>query len=222
VSSTAIKGRIRVLLADDHLIVRQGIRSTFHNHPTVTIVGDAATGVEAIAKTKKLSPDVVLMDINMPEMSGLEATAIIRKEFASVKVMALTVHDTHEYVVQILRSGAQGYVLKDASPDELLRAIQAVHQGHAFFSPAVASIVLHGLLDSAGTGNRASKGGLSMRETEVLRMIVKGSTTKDIARQMNIGVRTVETYRARLMRKLKVRNAAELTSTAIAQQLIAI
>ena len=210
------------MLVDDHLIVRQGIRSTFKSHPLVSIVGDAATGTEAIAKTRKLSPDVVLMDINMPEMNGLEATAVIRKQFPAVRVVALTVHDTHEYVVQILRSGARGYVLKDASPDELARAIQAVYLGHAFFSPVVANIVLQDFLDSAQPGNGSAMGGLSVRETEVLQMIAKGRTTKEIANQMNVGVRTVETYRARLMRKLNVRNAAELTRTALAQQLISI
>ena len=210
------------MLVDDHLIVRQGIRSTFKNHPIVSIVGDAATGTEAIAKTRKLSPDIVLMDINMPEMNGLEATAVIRKQFPAVKVVALTVHDTHQYVVQILRSGAQGYVLKDASPDELARAIQAVYLGHAFFSPVIANIVLHDFLDSAQPGNRLVRGGLSARETEVLQMIVKGCTTKEIANQINVGARTVETYRARLMRKLNVRNAAELTRTALAQRLISI
>jgi DNA-binding NarL/FixJ family response regulator len=214
--------RIRVLLADDHLIVRQGIRSTFHDHPVVTIVGEAATGAEAVARTKKLSPDVVLMDINMPEMNGLEATAAIRKQFPEVKILVLTVHDTREYVTQVLRSGAQGYVLKDAGPEELARAIQAVFLGHAFFSPSIANVVLHDLRAAEHGGSRSATGGLSVREVEVLRMIVKGRTTKEIARQMNIGVRTVETYRARLMRKLQVRNAAQLTSTAIAQQLISI
>lgn len=214
------KGKIRVLLADDHSIVRQGICSSFQKDPIVTIVGVAATGAEAVAKTQKLSPDVVLMDIAMPEMNGLEATAVIHKQFPATKVLVLTVHDTREYVVQILRSGAQGYVLKDASPEELCRAIQAVYRGHAFFSPPVAKIVLDDFLNSTRAETAAVQGALSARETEVLRMIVKGRTTKEIARQMNVGVRTVETYRARLMRKLKVHNAAELTSTAIAQQLI--
>jgi DNA-binding NarL/FixJ family response regulator len=222
VKVAADKAKIRVLLVDDHLIVRQGICSTFRNHPVVTIVGDAANGVEAIARTRKLSPDVVLMDINMPEMNGLDATVAIRKQFPAVKVLVLTVHDTHEYVVRVLRSGAQGYVLKDASPDELVRAIQAVHSGHAFFSPLVTNIVLQDLRNSSEAQTHLARSGLSERETEVLRMIVKGRTTKEIATEISVGVRTVETYRARLMRKLKVRNAAELTSTAIAQQLISV
>ena len=218
--STAAKGNIRVLLADDHLIVRQGICSTFRGHSVVKIVGEAATGAEAIVKTKKLSPDVVLMDINMPEMNGLEATAAIRKQFPTVKVLVLTVHDSHEYVAQVLRSGAQGYVLKDASPAELSIAIQAVHSGHSFFSPSVASVVLRGFLGGGSSESSRMKSGLSARETEVLQMIVKGRTTKEIAKHMDVGARTVETYRARLMRKLSVRNAAELTSVALAQKLI--
>jgi DNA-binding NarL/FixJ family response regulator len=217
VSSTVTR-KIRVLLADDHVIVRQGIRSTFQNHPEVVIVGDAATGAEAIAQIKKLSPDVVLMDINMPVMNGLEATAIICQRSPAVKVIALTVHDSREYVLQILRSGAQGYVLKDASPEELARAIKAANEGHAFLSPSVANIVLETAMSSGNRGANAS--GLSQREGEVLRWIVKGRTTKEIAQQLKVGVRTIETYRARLMRKLKVRNVAELTSRAIEQRLV--
>ena len=217
----ATRAKIRVLLADDHLIVRQGIRSTFQNHSFVTIIDDAGNGTEAVARARKLSPDVVLMDINMPGMNGLEATAVLRKEMPSVKVVVLTVHDTREYVAEILRSGAKGYVLKDASPDELARAIQSVHLGHAFFSPAISRIVLDDFLETDARSAVSSPSGLSRRETEVLRLIVQGRTTKEIARQMSIGVRTAETYRARLMRKLNVHNAAELTSTAIARRLIA-
>ncbi|MEO8429306.1 MAG: response regulator transcription factor [Verrucomicrobiota bacterium] len=211
--------KIRVLLVDDHLIVRRGIRSSFQNHPVVTIVGDAANGEEAIAKVRKLSPDVVLMDINMPGMNGMDATALIHKEFPEVKVVALTVHQSREYVLKILRSGARAYVLKDASPDEIAEAIEATFRGHAFFSPSIATIVLKDYLDTAEP-QTVNQYGLSGRETEVLRLIVKGRTTKEIAGQIKLGSRTVETYRARLMRKLKVRNAAELTSTAIAHQLV--
>jgi two-component system, NarL family, nitrate/nitrite response regulator NarL len=220
VRSTSAKSKIRVLLVDDHLIIRQGIRSTFKSHSLITVVGDAANGSEAIAKTKALAPDVVLMDINMPEMNGLDATVILRQEFPNVKVVALTVHDSREYVLQILRSGAHGYVLKDASPEELSRAIQAVCSGHSFLSPSVTNIVLHDFLGSTSGGSDPGGSGLSAREMDVLRMIVKGRTTKEIASQINIGIRTVETYRARLMRKLNVRNAAELTRTALARQLV--
>jgi len=212
--------KIRVLLADDHLIVREGIRSSFLRHPAITIVGDAANGLEAIAKVRKLSPDVVLMDVNMPEMNGLEATALIHKEFPAVKVVALTVHHSREYVLEILRSGARAYVLKDASPDEIAEAIKAAFSGHAFFSPSIASIVLKDYLHTAQSQTAPNQYGLSGRETEVLRLIAKGRTTKEIAGQINVGARTIETYRARLMRKLNVRNAAELTSTAIAHQLV--
>jgi two-component system, NarL family, nitrate/nitrite response regulator NarL len=218
VSGTRTK--IHLLLVDDHVIVREGIRSTFRNHPEVMIVGDAATGREALAQAKKLSPDVVLMDINMPEMNGLEATAAMRDQFPAVKVIALTVHDSREYVLRILRAGAQGYVLKDASPDELLRAIRAAHSGQAFFSPSVSNIILTTLVAENSERETKAAGPLSVREAEVLRSIVKGRTTKEIAQDLNLGVRTVETYRARLMRKLNVRNVAELTRTAIARQLV--
>ena len=209
------------MLVDDHLIVRQGICSSFRNNPLITMVSTAATGTEAISVVRKIVPDVVLMDINMPEMNGLEAAAIIRRNYPTTKVLALTVHDTREYVQQILQAGAQGYVLKDASTEEISRAIQAVHKGEAYFSPSIARIVLEDLLESKRRKkNGTGKEGLSGRESEVLKMIVKGRTTKEIAAQMIVGARTVETYRARLMRKLKVRNVAELTSTAIARQLV--
>jgi len=221
VRSTAYKRKIRVVLVDDHLIVRQGICSSFRNNPLITMVSTAATGTEAISVVRKIVPDVVLMDINMPEMNGLEAAAIIRRNYPTTKVLALTVHDTREYVQQILQAGAQGYVLKDASTEEISRAIQAVHKGEAYFSPSIARIVLEDLLESKRRKkNGTGKEGLSGRESEVLKMIVKGRTTKEIAAQMIVGARTVETYRARLMRKLKVRNVAELTSTAIARQLV--
>ena len=212
---------MRVVLVDDHLIVRQGICSSFRNNPLITMVSTAATGTEAISVVRRIVPDVVLMDTNMPEMNGLEAAAIIRRNYPTTKVLALTVHDTREYVQQILQAGAQGYVLKDASTEEISRAIQAVHKGEAYFSPSIARIVLEDLLESKRRKkNGTGKEGLSGRESEVLKMIVKGRTTKEIAAQMIVGARTVETYRARLMRKLKVRNVAELTSTAIARQLV--
>jgi DNA-binding NarL/FixJ family response regulator len=211
---------IRVLLADDHRIVREGIRSTLSAFPSILIVGEAANGREAIEKTHELKPDVVLMDINMPEMDGLEATAEIHRTLPQVKVMALTVHDSEEYVLEILRIGAQAYVLKDTSPEELARAIEGVARGQAFFSPPAATVVLKQLVRKSSAVAASDLPRLSSRETQVLRLITRGLTTKDIARHLDIGTRTVETFRARLMRKMRVRNVAELTRTALLNNLV--
>jgi DNA-binding NarL/FixJ family response regulator len=211
---------VRVLLADDHRIVREGIRITLSAFPSITIVGEAANGREAVRKAHELNPDVVLMDINMLEMDGLEVTAEIRRTLPQVKVMALTVHDSKEYVLEILRIGAQAYVLKDASPEELARAIEGVARGEAFFSPPAATVVLEQLVNKSSVASPADFPRLSSRETEVLRLITRGLTTKDIARELDLGPRTVDTFRARLMRKMRVRNVAELTRTALVNNLV--
>jgi len=211
----------RVLLADDHQIVREGLRSTLQAYDSIQVVGEAANGREAIRKARELKPDVVLMDINMPEMDGMEATAQIRRLLPATRVIALTVHDSAEYVLEILRIGAQAYVLKDTSPDELVRAIEAVVRGNAFFSPPAASVMLEEIMQ--GPRKKAPAADLprlSSRESEVLRLITRGLTTKDIARELNLGPRTVETFRARLMRKCGVRNVAELTRCALLNSLV--
>src|SRR4051812_48021708 len=168
---------ITVLLADDHRIVREGLRSTLSTFPSIRIVGEAANGREAVQKAAELRPDVVLMDINMPEMDGLEATAEIRRTLPQVKVMALTVHDSREYVLEILRVGARAYVLKDTSPEELARAIEGVARGEAFFSPPAATVVLHELVAKPETPQGNDFPRLSAREAEVLRLITQGLTT---------------------------------------------
>src|SRR5258708_23535313 len=131
---------IRILLADDHLIVREGIRACLSDQPNISIVGEACDGWDAIEKTRELKPDVVLMDINMPRMNGLEATERLQKESPKTKVLILTVHTSKEYVTRMVQSGAQGYVIKDTSPEELVRAIESVHAGEAYFTPRIAAL----------------------------------------------------------------------------------
>lgn len=212
--------KIKVLLADDHALVREGLRSSLIRHPSIAVVGEAVNGKDALRKAKQLSPDVILMDLNMPEMSGLEATPLVRRTCPRTRVIALTVHDNKEYVFQILRTGANGYVLKDTSPEELVRAIEAVARNGAFFSPAISSILLeevvHGTIERAPSPERT----LSQREKEVLDSIAKGSTSKEIASSLRLSVRTVETYRVRIKRKLRARNTAEMLSSARAQHLL--
>jgi len=212
--------KLRLLLVDDHALVREGIRSSLVHFSSIKPVGEAANGKEALRKCKELRPDVVLMDLNMPEMSGLEATPLIREKFPETKIIALTVHDNKEYIFKILRAGAHGYVLKDTSPEELVRAIESVARGGAFFSPAVSNVLLQDFVRAPNSPEPVQENQLSGREQEVLRSIALGKTTKEVAAELNLSARTVETYRVRLKRKLNARNVAELLDHARKQQLL--
>ena len=212
--------KLRLLLVDDHALVREGIRSSLVHFSSIQPVGEAANGKEALRKCKELRPDVVLMDLNMPEMNGLEATALIREKFPETKIIALTVHDNKEYIFKILRAGAHGYVLKDTSPEELVRAIESVARGGAFFSPAVSNVLLQDFVRAPNSAEPVQENQLSGREQEVLRSIALGKTTKEVAAELNLSARTVETYRVRLKRKLNARNVTELLNHARKQQLL--
>jgi two-component system nitrate/nitrite response regulator NarL len=209
------KKKIRLLLADDHPVVRKGIRSCLTDLD-LEIVGEAVDGEEAINRVRELQPDIVLMDIDMPKMNGLEATRVLRKEMPDVRVLILSVHSNKQYVLQIIQSGAQGYVLKDASPSELIRAIESVYDGEAFFSPDVSQIVLNQYLAEAGRGEDEESGRLTSREREVLAMIAEGQSNKEMATKLGVGVRTIETHRERVMDKLNIHTVAGLTKYAIA------
>ena len=211
--------KVKLLLVDDHPLVREGIRSSLTRYPFIAIVGEAANGREAVRQCKELHPDVVLMDLNMPEMGGLEATPLIRKSCPKTKVIALTVHNTKEYVLQLLRTGANGFVLKDTSPEELVRAIESVARGDAFFSPGVSRILSDFVQSTDGVAEKSVEP-LSDREKEVLQMISDGKTSKEVASQLKLSARTVETYRVRLKRKLRARNLAELLKRAREQRLL--
>jgi two-component system nitrate/nitrite response regulator NarL len=209
------KKKIKLLLVDDHPVVRRGIRSCLDNLDHLEVIGEAVDGEEAVAKVRELHPEVVLMDIDMPKMTGLEATRLLRKEFPDLKVLILSVHSNKQYVLQIIQSGAQGYVLKDASPADLVRAIESVSGGEAFFSPDVSQIVLNQYLSEAG-GDDDGSSKLTSREREVLAMIAEGQSNKEMASKLGVGVRTIETHRERVMDKLNIHTVAGLTKYAIA------
>ncbi len=207
---------ITVLIADDHRIVREGIRSSLAHYPFIKIVGEAADGKEALKKIEMLSPDIALLDIDMPKMDGLRATEIINKKFPRTKVITLTMHENKDYVLLIVRAGVKGYVLKDTSSDQLARAIRCVYQGQAFFSPSISRILQEYIHSDERPKPRVN---LSDREMEILSFISRGKTTKEIADNFRLSIRTIETYRARIRRKIGARNTAELMKFAVENNL---
>jgi len=213
--------RIKLLLVDDHPIVRDGIKSHLIAQPGLEVVGEASNGQEAVSQAARLKPDVILLDVSMPQMNGLEAIAQLHRKVPAARVIVLTMHDNREYIAQMVRSGARGYLLKDTSPAELVRAIHAVHAGEAFFSPA-ASRVLAEELAAVGAGeiNAGDTASLSERERDVLVRIAEGQGNKQIAQRLGVGVRTIETHRERIMRKLDIHTVAGLTRFAIAQGMV--
>ena len=205
---------IRVLVADDHMIVRTGIRHVLESEPGFEVVGEAANGTEALSLAAELRPDVVVLDISMPDVSGLELAARLRGTGDGARVLILSMHNNAEYVLESVRAGAHGYLLKDTAATELRTAIRAVCQGESYFSPPVAS-----RLSAAVRGEHASQPAgldqLTAREREVLLGVAQGRTNKEIATELGISHRTVETHRESLMRKLQIRTVAELTRFAL-------
>jgi two-component system nitrate/nitrite response regulator NarL len=212
-----IKGPIHLLVVDDHPVVRKGISSCLARHPGIEVVGEAGDGKAALSKARDLAPDIVLMDLDLPQMDGLAVTEILRRERPKVKVLILSMHSSAEYVMRILKAGARGYVLKGASAEELVQAIETVEAGQTYFSPEVARLALNQFVD--GAGEKAADE-LSAREREVLIQVAEGLSNKEIATRLNLGVRTVETHRERIMRKLDIHSIAGLTRFAITKGLI--
>ncbi len=214
------KPRIKIMLVDDHPVVRKGVSSCLARHEHLQIVAEAADGREAIAKARQVMPQVVLMDIDMPHMNGLAVTELLRKELPEIKVLILSMHSNTDYVLRIIQSGARGYILKEAPTEELVRAIEAVNAGEAFFSPEVAHAALNQFV--RGVTNPSNDQTLTSREREVLVQIAEGLSNKEIATRLGVGVRTVETHRERIMRKLDIHSVAGLTKFAISHGLVSL
>jgi DNA-binding NarL/FixJ family response regulator len=211
-----------VLIADDHAVVREGIRHVLSAEAGFEVVGEAADGAAAVEQAVALEPDVIVLDLTMPVLSGLEAAARIRERAPVVRILVLSIHDRGEYVQESIRAGAQGYLRKDSSPPELRRAVRVVHEGGSFFSTPVLqnlSTSLHNESEDQERDNRLAE--LTGREREVLVEIARGKTNKEIARELGIGVRTVESHREALMRKLGLRGVAGLTRFALDAGLLA-
>lgn len=211
---------IRVLVVDDHAMVREGIRMILGAEPDVQVVGEAADGKEAIEKTRELSPDLVLMDVAMPGLGGLEATLEIRKLYPETRILVLSQYDNREYIFRFLKAGASGYILKSAAGRELVTAVRAVHDGGSFLDPNIAVTVIEGYIKSEHP-EESTYEDLTDREKQVLKLIAEGYTSKQIADSLYISIKTAMAHRASIMEKLNLHSKAELIRYAIGKGLIA-
>jgi DNA-binding NarL/FixJ family response regulator len=213
---------IKVLLVDDHTIVRQGLRVLLEAEPDMTVVGEAETGRQALQMTRKLSPNVVVMDIAMPMLNGLEATRQIIKEVPATKVLVLSSYSDDEYVRQLSEAGAAGYLLKQTAVAELIKAVREVWRGNAFFSPMISKRLLEQYREAflGGTPIRKRSDFLTTREAEVLQLIAEGKPNKHIASELCISIKTVEKHRQQVMNKLNIHDIAGLTRYAMAKGII--
>ncbi len=213
--------RIRVLIVDDHAVVRAGIHLLLDSQSDLEVVGEAQNGREGLVQAQKLKPDVVLMDIAMPEMGGVEATQAIKKTCPEVQVLALTMHEDPAFFFRILQAGASGYVIKGADPDELLSAIRAVVQNKTHLSPSLTRELLDAYLTGLAVGEgKDSYARLTTREKEVLKLVGEGYTSREIAENLFISINTVERHRTNIMDKLGMHNKAELIRLAIRKGLV--
>ncbi|MBZ0299522.1 MAG: response regulator transcription factor [Anaerolineae bacterium] len=210
--------KTRILLADDHAVLRSGLRLLIDNQPDLSVVGEANDGAETLVKAREHRPDVILLDLNMPGLDGLGAVPLLRKDVPEARILILTMHDDASYVQEALRAGASGYVLKKAVDSELLMAIRAVARGETYVHSAITSKLLQNILPDAAdrSGDRGNPWkGLSEREFGVLRLVALGNTNAEIAETLFISVKTVETYRARGMEKLNLQTRAQLVKLAL-------
>lgn len=210
---------IKILLADDHKITRAGLKALLENQKNMTVAGEAENGREAVRLALSLKPDVVVMDINMPELNGIEATRQIRAELPATKIIALSMYSDKRYVVGMLKAGVSGYLLKNCAFDELVAAISAVVKNQNYMSQKIAGTVMQEYASILEASDASPASQLTAREREVLQMIAEGMKTKDIGDKMHVSVKTVETHRQQIMRKLNASSVAELTKIALREGL---
>ena len=210
---------VRLLLVDDHKMMREGLAALLHDVPDIQIVGEANDGREAIDLIRTLHPDVVVMDVGMPELNGVEATRRIRAEFEGVRVIALSTHTDKRYVHHMLEAGANGYVLKISAHEELIRAVRAASQGRTYLSPEIAGLVVERSTSTNAGRDMSVYSTLSSREREVLQLVAEGKTSAETAKEMHISVKTVETHRRNIVQKVGLHGTAELTKYAIREGL---
>ena len=213
--------KIRILLADDHKLMRSGLRLLIEQQSDLSVVGEAADGREAVALVKSLRPDVVVMDIAMPNLNGIEAAHQITQSQPEIAVIMLSMHPDESYVLRALKSGAKGYLLKDSAESDLIQAIRAVGQGKSFFSPAVSKVLLDDYVRKlTRSGAEDAYDLLTSREREILQLVAEGKSNKDVANLLNLSVYTVETHRSNIMQKLHLKGVPELTLYAVRKGII--
>ena len=204
---------IRIVVADDHQLIREGLCALIRSEPDMEVVGQAGHGRDVVALVARKQPDIVLMDVAMPTLNGVDAARQISQLDTPARVIAVSMHDDRPFVQGIFQAGAVGYVLKDSAFEELARAVRVVAAGKVYLSPAVAGHVVDGFVEN--TGEKSNGSVLSTREREVLQLVAEGGSTKAIAQELHIGVKTVETHRRQLMKKLEIFSVAELTKYAV-------
>jgi len=209
----------KILLADDHKIVREGFRKLLDQKMNIEVVGEADTGRKTVELVQKLSPDIVIMDITMPDLNGIEATRQIKKKAPGAKVLCLSMHADKRFVIAVMRAGASGYLLKDCPFEELCRAIQALERNEIYLSSQIAHHIVNESLNLQKNADSARYNVLTAREREIAQMIAEGKNTKTIALELAISVKTVEAHRHKIMKKLKIHSIAELTKYAISEGL---
>jgi DNA-binding NarL/FixJ family response regulator len=221
----------KILLVDDHKIMRQGLKSLLMREPDMQVVGEAEDGRTGLEMAKELRPDVVLMDISMPGLNGIDATRRMLDIDPAMKVLALTAHSDRNMVREILKAGAMGYIVKDSAVEELVQAVHTANGGRVYLSPRIAGLVVEGFVDEDGNGNGRGGGGggaagvfsrLTAREREVLQLMAEGKATKEVARALSVSVKTAETHRRAIMQKLDLHSVAELTKYAVREGLTSI
>lgn len=206
---------IRVVLAEDHEVVRKGLRSLLEKEPDFKVVGEAGGGRKAVELAEKLKPDVMVMDITMPDLNGVEATRAIQSQAKGVRVLALSIHSSRRFVQAMLGAGASGYLMKHSSAEELSAAVRAVSSGQTYLSPQITGMVIAGFLQDTAKRDSAVPDRLTPREREVLQLIAEGHSSKEIAFRFQLSVKTVNTHREHIVQKLKLRSIAELTKYAV-------
>ncbi|MFC2038403.1 response regulator [Chloroflexota bacterium] len=214
---------MRILIVDDHAVVREGLRTLLEAQPDIEVIGEATNGKEAVEKAQALSPDVILMDITMPVMNGLEATTVIKTNNPEIIILILTMHEDDQYFFKILEEGASGYFVKGGSSTELVSALHAVWEGQVFLYPSMAKKLLGNYLERVKSGqDRESYGGLTNREREILTLVAEGHNNMEIGNLLHLSPATVQTHRANIMSKLDLHSRSELTKYAISRGMISL
>lgn len=207
--------KVRIILADDHPIMLEGLKALLEREPDMEVVGLVMNGRDAVCLTNKLAPDIVIMDVSMPELNGIEATRQILAQHPNVKVIALTIHSDARYAMEMLKAGARGYIPKQCAYEELSRAVRSVKMGQAYLSPGVTGNLLESLTGQGGGGKASAFSSLTPREREILQLLAEGNTSRAVAEKINISIKTVDTHKVNIMRKLGLKSLAELVRYAI-------